>query len=95
MLSCLLEIGFNIRNKGCGCDGLVRTPQWEFSNEAETLTIFRPWGFQPGHQVEWARLLITLNRYKVQIQKVLVHCLRLAISASISSCFPPFDQSRV
>ena len=35
----------------------------EFSNGAEALTIFRPWGYQPGHQVEWARLLISLNRY--------------------------------
>ena len=63
MLSLILEFGFK-----CGCDGYVRTPQWEFSNDAEALTIFRPWGFQPGHQVEWARLLITLNRYKVQRQ---------------------------
>lgn len=35
----------------------------EFSNNAEALKIFRPWGYQPGHQVEWARLLITLNRH--------------------------------
>lgn len=38
-----------------------------FSNDADALTIFRPWGFQPGHQVEWARLLITLNRYAPDI----------------------------
>jgi len=35
----------------------------EFNNDSEALKIFRPWGFQPGHQVEWARLLITLNRH--------------------------------
>ena len=35
----------------------------EFSNDAEALTIFRPWGYQPGHQVEWARFLLTLNKY--------------------------------
>ena len=23
--------------------------------------LFRPWGFQPGHQVEWAKLLLQLN----------------------------------
>lgn len=34
-----------------------------FANANGALTIFRPWGFQPGHQVEWARLLINLNRY--------------------------------
>jgi len=35
----------------------------DFSNDSEALTIFRPWGFQPGHQVEWARFLLTLNKY--------------------------------
>lgn len=35
----------------------------QFHNTSEALKIFRPWGFQPGHQVEWARLLITLNRH--------------------------------
>merc|ERR1712196_477970 len=61
----------NMCNRQAGlCKGLVwehyyqdRSPQWEFSNDSEALTIFRPWGFQPGHQVEWARFLITLNKY--------------------------------
>jgi len=25
--------------------------------------LFRPWGFQPGHQVEWAKLLLTLRTH--------------------------------
>ncbi|TCV93883.1 mannose/cellobiose epimerase-like protein (N-acyl-D-glucosamine 2-epimerase family) [Luteibacter rhizovicinus] len=25
--------------------------------------LFRPWGFQPGHQTEWAKLLLMLDRY--------------------------------
>lgn len=25
--------------------------------------LFRPWGFQPGHQTEWAKLLLTLERH--------------------------------
>lgn len=25
--------------------------------------LFRPWGFQPGHQTEWAKLLLILNQY--------------------------------
>ena len=25
--------------------------------------LFRPWGFQPGHQTEWARLLLILDRH--------------------------------
>ena len=36
---------------------------FEFSNDSEALTIFRPWGYQPGHQIEWARFLLTLNKY--------------------------------
>lgn len=61
----------NICNRQAGlCQGLVWehynqdwSPQWEFSNDTDALTIFRPWGFQPGHQVEWARFLIVLNKY--------------------------------
>ena len=26
--------------------------------------IFRPWGFQPGHQTEWAKLLLILDRHR-------------------------------
>ena len=52
-------IANNICNRQAGlCQGLV----WEhynvdwsidmsFNNDSEALTIFRPWGFQPGHQV--------------------------------------------
>lgn len=25
--------------------------------------LFRPWGFQPGHQTEWSKLLLTLERH--------------------------------
>lgn len=28
--------------------------------------LFRPWGFQPGHQTEWSKLLLILNRHKPQ-----------------------------
>ena len=30
---------------------------------SEALTIFRPWGFQPGHQAEWAKNLLNLHRH--------------------------------
>lgn len=54
--------------------GLAKGLVWEHYNEDWTaqidfdladpeLVIFRPWGFQPGHQTEWARFLLTLNRY--------------------------------
>ncbi len=26
--------------------------------------LFKPWGFQPGHQVEWAKLLLQLHRHR-------------------------------
>lgn len=26
--------------------------------------LFKPWGFQPGHQVEWAKLLLLLNSHR-------------------------------
>ncbi len=26
--------------------------------------LFKPWGFQPGHQVEWAKLLLEVHRHK-------------------------------
>jgi mannose/cellobiose epimerase-like protein (N-acyl-D-glucosamine 2-epimerase family) len=38
-----------------------------FSNDSEALTIFRPWGHQPGHQVEWARFLVTLDQLTPRI----------------------------
>jgi mannose/cellobiose epimerase-like protein (N-acyl-D-glucosamine 2-epimerase family) len=38
------------------------TPDWEY-NRNDRSNIFRPWGFQPGHQVEWAKLLLILDRH--------------------------------
>merc|ERR1719453_1295425 len=66
-----LLVADNICNRQAGlASGLVwehYNEDWsadmEFSNADGALTIFRPWGFQPGHQVEWARMLLTLNRY--------------------------------
>lgn len=66
-----LTIADNICNRQAGlAQGLVwehYTKSWaadmDFDNDKEAFTIFRPWGFQPGHQVEWARLLLQLNRH--------------------------------
>ncbi len=33
---------------------------WEYNRHDKT-NIFRPWGFQPGHQTEWAKLLLQLD----------------------------------
>lgn len=35
---------------------------WEY-NKDDAKNLFRPWGFQPGHQTEWAKLLLILSRY--------------------------------
>src|SRR6202023_1283222 len=38
---------------------------WEY-NKGDKTNIFRPWGFQPGHQAEWAKLLLILDRHRGQ-----------------------------
>jgi mannose/cellobiose epimerase-like protein (N-acyl-D-glucosamine 2-epimerase family) len=35
---------------------------WDYNRE-NPKHLFRPWGFQPGHQVEWAKLLLTLRAH--------------------------------
>ncbi|WP_444996757.1 AGE family epimerase/isomerase [Aliikangiella sp. IMCC44359] len=36
---------------------------WDY-NRDNPKHLFRPWGFQPGHQIEWAKLLLILHRHK-------------------------------
>ncbi len=36
---------------------------WEY-NRDDPQNLYRPWGFQPGHQTEWAKLLLTLNGHR-------------------------------
>jgi mannose/cellobiose epimerase-like protein (N-acyl-D-glucosamine 2-epimerase family) len=38
-------------------------PDWDY-NRDDPKHLFRPWGFQPGHQVEWAKLLLILERHR-------------------------------
>jgi mannose/cellobiose epimerase-like protein (N-acyl-D-glucosamine 2-epimerase family) len=37
-------------------------PDWEY-NKTDPKNLYRPWGFQPGHQTEWSKLLLTLHRH--------------------------------
>lgn len=37
-------------------------PDWDY-NKNDPKNLYRPWGFQPGHQTEWAKLLLILNRH--------------------------------
>ena len=36
---------------------------WEYHKD-DPKHLFRPWGFQPGHLTEWAKLLLILDRYR-------------------------------
>jgi mannose/cellobiose epimerase-like protein (N-acyl-D-glucosamine 2-epimerase family) len=36
---------------------------WDY-NRDDPKHLFRPWGFQPGHQTEWAKLLLNLHRLR-------------------------------
>jgi mannose/cellobiose epimerase-like protein (N-acyl-D-glucosamine 2-epimerase family) len=51
-------------------DGLVWehfTPaldiDWDY-NKGDPKNLYRPWGFQPGHQTEWSKLLLTLHGHR-------------------------------
>jgi mannose/cellobiose epimerase-like protein (N-acyl-D-glucosamine 2-epimerase family) len=35
---------------------------WDYHRD-DPKHLFRPWGFQPGHQVEWAKLLLLLRQH--------------------------------
>jgi len=39
---------------------------WEYNRDDKT-DIFRPWGYQPGHFTEWAKLLLNLERHAGQL----------------------------
>ena len=38
-------------------------PDWDY-NRDNPKHLFRPWGFQAGHQTEWAKLLLILERHR-------------------------------
>ena len=64
------EIAENISGRQAGLtDGLVWEhyqqnfqPDWDY-NRDDPKNLYRPWGFQPGHQTEWTKLLLSLYRY--------------------------------
>jgi mannose/cellobiose epimerase-like protein (N-acyl-D-glucosamine 2-epimerase family) len=46
-------------------------PDWSVDpdyNRDDKTNIFRPWGYQPGHLTEWAKLLLILERHKDHLQ---------------------------
>ncbi|MFC4653884.1 AGE family epimerase/isomerase [Rheinheimera marina] len=38
---------------------------WDY-NKDDPKNLYRPWGFQPGHQTEWTKLLLILHRHAPQ-----------------------------
>ena len=36
---------------------------WDY-NRDDPKNLYRPWGFQPGHQTEWSKLLLILHRHQ-------------------------------
>lgn len=40
---------------------------WEYNRDDKS-NIFRPWGYQPGHLTEWAKLLLILERHRQHLQ---------------------------
>ncbi|MFC5549993.1 AGE family epimerase/isomerase [Massilia aerilata] len=61
-------VAFNITQRQAGrCGGLIWEhydeqwqPDWKF-NIDDPENLFRPWGYQPGHFTEWAKLLVQLE----------------------------------
>ncbi|RJT07888.1 AGE family epimerase/isomerase [Halococcus sp. IIIV-5B] len=57
------------RRLSVGTDGRIwehYTPEWEHDfeyNRDDPTHQFRPWGYQPGHHLEWAKLLAILSRH--------------------------------
>jgi len=43
------------------------TVDWEYNKNDKT-NIFRPWGYQPGHMTEWAKLLLTIERHASKLK---------------------------
>ncbi|HTA64130.1 MAG TPA: AGE family epimerase/isomerase [Xanthomonadaceae bacterium] len=57
------------RRQAAKADGLVWehydahwNVDWDYHRD-DPKHLFRPWGFQPGHQTEWAKLLLILDRH--------------------------------
>lgn len=61
------------RRQAALADGLVWehyhadwSVDWHYNFHDRT-NIFRPWGFQPGHLTEWAKLLLILRRHRARL----------------------------
>lgn len=55
------------------------TVDWNY-NRNDKSNIFRPWGYQPGHLVEWAKLLLILERHGAHLK----HCSDWLLQRAVS-----------
>jgi len=69
-------VAFNVTQRQAErCGGLIWEhyatdwqPDWRF-NIDDPANLFRPWGYQPGHFTEWAKLLLQLEGRKAALGK--------------------------
>jgi mannose/cellobiose epimerase-like protein (N-acyl-D-glucosamine 2-epimerase family) len=69
-------VAYNITQRQAErCGGLVWEhydanwqPDWQFNIE-DPANLFRPWGYQPGHFTEWAKLLLQLESLGVVLER--------------------------
>lgn len=54
-------------------------------NKHDPKNLYRPWGFQPGHQTEWTKLLLTL--YEHQPEKWMVDTAAYLFDKALSICW--------
>ena len=42
---------------------------WDY-NKDDPKNLYRPWGFQPGHQTEWTKLLLMLHKHRAEAWRI-------------------------
>nr|WP_010132768.1 AGE family epimerase/isomerase [Microbulbifer agarilyticus] len=57
---------------------------WDY-NRDDPKNLYRPWGFQPGHQTEWSKLLLTL--YGHRPEEWMLHRARALFDESFDRCW--------
>jgi mannose/cellobiose epimerase-like protein (N-acyl-D-glucosamine 2-epimerase family) len=70
------ELAWNITQRQAGrANGMIWehyrsdwSVDWDF-NLHDKANLFRPWGYQPGHFTEWAKLLLLLEQHGAQLQR--------------------------
>lgn len=64
---------------------------WDYNHDDKS-NIFRPWGYQPGHLAEWAKLLLLLERHGDHLQHGAAWLLPRAIALFDTAVDKAWDQ---